>query len=222
MIALAILLAPTTTPTMTDRPKRNPTSVRVMKTDAIGFHSLVGEADAVILEFSRDGVEAGLIGDALDRLMLLTDSKEYVERFTSRVMFMFDGYNSDPREIYQIPECVKFFGELTQRWPYWFHFIKKDYGTVYLLLLMQIAARSQRRMAAGSAGGEGSGGIWGVGHAGGKTFVELDPIDLGAVLQEGFDGMNSLHDHMGVPGAINQLLSEQIGRAVDEALGLGQ
>lgn len=190
---------------------------QIMKTDADGFHKLVDLADVVVIEFTRDGVQAGLIGDALDRLMLLTDSADYLKRFESRVVFSFDGYNHDPREIYEIPECVRFFGQLTKAWPYWFHFIAKDGDCVALLLLMMVAAKQQEAMEARTMLSSDA-AIKEVRRRGEERGVVLDPDALGVVLQEGFDGMNSLHDHMNVPGVVNMDISERFGRALDAAL----
>lgn len=198
------------------QPSRRVTA-QVMKTNAEGFHDLVHLADAVVIEFSREGVEAGLIGDSLDRLMLLTDSAEYLKRFESRVMFSFDGYNNDPREIYEIPECARFFGRITKAWPYWFHFIAKDSDCVALLLLMMVSARQQESLDKKSMLNPEA-AIREIHRRGEERGVVLDPEVLGVVLQEGFDGMNSLHDHMGVPGVTNMDISEKFGRALDTAL----
>jgi hypothetical protein len=46
-----------------------------------------------------------------------------VERFEGSVSIYFDGYESDLRELWRIPECVRFFGGLDDAWPHWLHFI---------------------------------------------------------------------------------------------------
>lgn len=93
--------------------------------------------DAIIFVFSRDRVERGDIGDTLGQLNALSDNPENVRRFVGRVFFMFDGYNDDPRQIYQVPEARDFFAKLTAMLPLWAHYLHRDAETVgiaYLLL----------------------------------------------------------------------------------------
>ncbi|QOX05468.1 MULTISPECIES: hypothetical protein [Xanthomonas] len=93
--------------------------------------------DAIIFVFSRERVERCDIGDTLGQLNALSDNPENVRRFVGRVFFMFDGYNDDPRQIYQVPEARDFFAKLTAMLPLWAHYLHRDAETVgiaYLLL----------------------------------------------------------------------------------------
>ncbi|WJM76679.1 hypothetical protein QTJ10_00575 [Xanthomonas hortorum pv. vitians] len=93
--------------------------------------------DAIIFVFSRERVERGDIGDTLGQLNALSHNPENVRRFVGRVFFMFDGYNDDPRQIYQVPEARDFFAKLTAMLPLWAHYLHRDAETVgiaYLLL----------------------------------------------------------------------------------------
>ncbi|APP82586.1 hypothetical protein P2A78_20660 [Xanthomonas perforans] len=93
--------------------------------------------DAIIFVFSRERVERGDIGDTLGQLNALSHNAENVRRFVGRVFFMFDGYNDDPRQIYQVPEARDFFAKLTAMLPLWAHYLHRDAETVgiaYLLL----------------------------------------------------------------------------------------
>lgn len=95
------------------------------------------DCDAVIFVFSRQRVERGDIGDTLGQLNTLSDNPENVRRFAGRVFFMFDGYNDDPREIYEIPEAREFFSKITAMLPLWAHYLHRDpetIGIAYLLL----------------------------------------------------------------------------------------
>jgi hypothetical protein len=95
-------------------------------TDGTSFDAKAHLGDFIILQFSRAEVERGLIGDALDRLRLISDDREKFCRFENSVVFIFEGYDQDPREVQEIPEVVKFFRTLTAQWPYWLHFIQRD------------------------------------------------------------------------------------------------
>lgn len=91
-------------------------------TNADGVDALTNDADFVVLSLSRREVERGLIGDAADRLMRLSDRGGLVRRFAQRVVLHVDGYDDDPRELVEIPECRNFLGELTEIFPWWLHF----------------------------------------------------------------------------------------------------
>jgi hypothetical protein len=107
-------------------------------TDGAGFDALSGQCDIVAIVIGRREVESGHVGDVVDRLMRLSDSRENVLRFESSVVVSFDGYDDDPRPVGAIPECVKFFRKVHAAWPFWYHFLVKDSGMfgVVLTLLM--------------------------------------------------------------------------------------
>lgn len=92
------------------------------------------------------------------------------------MLSFFQGYENDPREIYQIRECVKFFRTLTDHWPLWFHFINKRAESFALVLRLLVDVEIINS---------------GDGRAGYK-FV--DPYQVGVVIQKLFDGMNVLYE----------------------------
>ena len=106
-------------------------------TDGRQLDKSIHNYDAVVFVFDRARVERGDIGDTLGQLNTLSDNPENVRRFAGRVFFMFDGYNDDPRQIYQIPEARSFFSKITSLLPLWAHYLHRDPETVgiaYLLL----------------------------------------------------------------------------------------
>lgn len=83
----------------------------------------MGDKHAFIgLMLTRREIEAGLVGDAVDRLMVLSDSADYTRRFGNSVAVVVQGYDDDPRELHEVPECRRFLRNITAQWPYWFHF----------------------------------------------------------------------------------------------------
>ena len=117
----------------------------IIYTDGAGFARMEDDDGKrlVIMEFSRQNVEAGLTGDAVDRLMHLTDTKSNTIAYEDLVCFFFSGYDFDPREIPDIPECRKFFQAVTELFPYWLHFLIKAPETLNLAysLLCQVTPR---------------------------------------------------------------------------------
>ncbi|KLC04050.1 hypothetical protein XP420_15685 [Xanthomonas perforans] len=106
-------------------------------TDGNHLDQSILDHDAIVFMFSRDRVERGDIGETLGQLNVLSDNAENVRRFAGRVFFTFDGYNDDPRHIYQVPEAREFFSKITEMLPLWAHYLHRDpelIGIVYLLL----------------------------------------------------------------------------------------
>lgn len=121
---------------MDEKMNRKPVSATFKISDGSRIDQDIADGDFLVMTFSRREVQSGLIGDALDRLMSISDRPDFVRQFADRMTFIFEGYDEDAREIYQIPECIKFFRELNVRWPYWFHFLEKTKLTYGLLFQM--------------------------------------------------------------------------------------
>lgn len=106
--------------------------------DSSDIDYCLDECDFIIIEFSRANVEACLPGNGLDRLMTLSDSAHYSTKFAQAVLFAFDGYGDDPRELCEIPEVRVFVKALHAQWTYWAHFLAPlpdIMGLLYTLLL---------------------------------------------------------------------------------------
>ena len=102
---------------------------KLIISDSRQMHALLkenAESTFLILSFGRESVENFLIGDAVDRLMCLSDTAENTLNFCSKIAIYFSGYESDPREVWHIPECKRFVRKLNQEWPYFFHFLEKQ------------------------------------------------------------------------------------------------
>jgi hypothetical protein len=104
--------------------------VRMLDADGLADNS----ADAlVVLMITRREIESGHIASAIERLHVLTDSRENVIRYRESLAFMVDGYNDDPRELAQIPEVSAFFRTLNQAWPHWLWFLMRGGGMFSIL-----------------------------------------------------------------------------------------
>lgn len=79
--------------------------------------------DLVIIGIGRDKVESNDISLALSTLTDLFAGPNTVRRLQGRVSILFEGYDDDPREVYEIPEVRRFLGTLDRRFPYWLYFL---------------------------------------------------------------------------------------------------
>lgn len=161
------------------------------------FDSRARDGDVVVVAFSRREVDAGQIGDALDRLLNLSDNPDNVRRFRDRVSFVFEGRESDPREIHQVPEAVSFFRALTRSWPYWTHFAEKlgDTASLTIALLCDVVV---------------------VATGAGVTGCSLrDTAQLKTVLQQLFAGQNALYEAHGLSEDENMVTTDAFLAALD-------
>lgn len=99
---------------------------KIMLVDGSSAADAAHLADLAVIMVSRHEVEAGHIGDLVDRLMVFSDDPHLAEKFMGKMVLVFDGYNDDVREVTQIPDLVRFFVAVTEEWPYWLHFLEND------------------------------------------------------------------------------------------------
>lgn len=177
--------------------------IKLIQTDSRGFDALADQAELILVSFSRKNVEKCATGDAVERLMLLSDSPVYTRKFMGRISFVFEGYDHDSRDIQQIPECVRFFRELTKTWPYWLHFVSKDDQTLGMLFSMVFDNKL-------------------VSKGGGYSSYEItNPHQLSDAMKHLFNAMNALHDLHGVEEAVNYRISTEVNDRLMRYVGGG-
>lgn len=89
--------------------------------------------DPVILMFSRRQAETGDLDEPPELLRSLTADRGVAVEFCGRVSLVVDGYNDDPRELFEILEVRAYIKRLDQAWPYWFFFLSQADESVKLL-----------------------------------------------------------------------------------------
>jgi len=89
--------------------------------------------DPVILMFSRRQVETCDIDEPLQFLRRLTADRHTALEFCGRISLVIDGYNDDPRELFEIPEVRAYIKRLDQEWRYWFFFLSQADESIKLL-----------------------------------------------------------------------------------------
>lgn len=93
----------------------------------------LNEGDLIILEVHKETIDSNRFENHLKEIKL------YEERgFRSNMAFTVSGYDTDPRELWAIPEVKKWFRSLYKKVPYLFYFLSEEnYGinTVFLILV---------------------------------------------------------------------------------------
>lgn len=152
-----------------------------------------GVTDPVVILISRQKVEEGDLQTLLDRLKAFCLTREDVAKYQAQMILQVDGYDSDPRELTDIPEVRALLRRLADEWPYWAYFLNQVDDSLPLL-------------ASCAVGEEFLGG----------GRVVPNPARLDRFLKRGFAGMNELFDRFDLPEQQN----EELSRGLFEALGL--
>ena len=118
------------------------------RTDADGFAAMTPNA-LVILEVTRAEIETGLYSSALERLLVLNDTRENALLYRESLFLQVVGYDDDSRELPEIPEVRDFFTKLTQAWPHWMWFLSRELGTLHLLVSLLSPILMHRKTGSG-------------------------------------------------------------------------
>lgn len=62
--------------------------------------------------------------------------------YANKVVLMVEGYDNDPRELFEIQEIREYFSTLDRLFPYWFYFINREknngYSSLSLIMLLLV------------------------------------------------------------------------------------
>jgi len=117
---------------------------------------------------------------------------ELRNKFDSLV-FLNDGYNYHPEEIYCIPEVRNYYQELHKRWPWWAFFlanVEANFSVAYLCLLKSV--QSVKR--SGEA----------------DCAAVFDPSEVLKILMHDFSRMNYLWDIAGMSEEDNEKRTDEL------------
>jgi TPR repeat protein len=97
----------------------------------------------VVLDFDRGDIEAGDTSDVMAVLKQLLE-RDAATKFCERVDLCCSGYDSDSRELWEIPEVRAFVQKLDQQFPYWCYFLSRNgEGLMWLTYCLYPLALSQ-------------------------------------------------------------------------------
>jgi TPR repeat protein len=80
--------------------------------------------DHLLLDFAKADIEAGNTSDAMQVLVQLLE-KDAAMKFCERLDVCSSEYESDQRELWEIPEVRAFVQKLDREFPYWCYFLSK-------------------------------------------------------------------------------------------------
>ena len=92
-------------------------------------------SDFMTVVVSKEEVDSGDISPALGTFKLLLQSPETMEHFFERVEIAFQGYDSDSRELFEIPDVRQYVHKLDEQFPFWLFFLAKTHPGLQCLML---------------------------------------------------------------------------------------
>lgn len=141
--------------------------------------------EPVYLVLSRLQVESGDTQEPMAFLQHLVSSSNAALEFMGRVSLIVDGYNDDPRELFEIPEVRHYYKKLDSQWPYWFFFLSQADDSIQIL---ESCLRDTVEVIPG------------------VSSVDLEQMERS--LARHFTALNRLCEALAIPAEINQEISE--------------
>lgn len=81
--------------------------------------------EPIFLVISREQIDEMNLHEPLTVLRQLAGNPEKAIAACGRISLVIDGYNTDPRELFEIPEVRRYILQLDALWPYWFFFLSQ-------------------------------------------------------------------------------------------------
>lgn len=156
-----------------------------------------GLSDPVVFVISRQQVEALDFDEPLDFLHSLvpTAHPHHAWAYKGRLSLVIAGYETDPRELFEIPEVCRYLRALDEQWPFWLFFFNQVDDSIKLIAL---CLASSIEVVPGAA--------------------HIDPDGLRRFLERGFTAVNYLFESYGFPETENEALSTELSRLFANSL----
>jgi hypothetical protein len=148
----------------------------------------------IVLHIDKASVESMNIEPPLRALRVLAVTADVVRAHRHSVQLAFDGYDKDPRAVYEHEAVRRFVQGLTQEFPYWTHFASLDDDETLAVIMHCLAAPVE----VNRVGKRGS------------LSVLIDTAAWHARLMDLFGHMNALYRDMGITDADRSETTEAI------------
>jgi hypothetical protein len=167
--------------------------------DAIRAHWALNEtlqkADFVLYAVPRDNIETGNVGPVAGFIERIIHNDTLCRKLQGRIIIEIDGYNEDPREIFEIPEVVQWYEKADPVFKYWFYFLSPEFPSTEFpsLLTYWTCMCSGKRMNRKPKRN------W--------AWVEMDADRMLSVLERNLMRLNELTDRLGLSEEQNRRIS---------------
>ena len=154
-----------------------------------------------VLIFEHAWIEDMNVAAGERLLQQLVASRASVERFAGTVRLIFDGFDDDPRPLWDIEPVRVWFRMLTVAFPYWLVFLDRTHPEVPLVFNL-LAGPGTPTMLDGV-----------------EPAREHSTAAIGEVLRDLFCGMNQLCARFGIPLETNNRWTAEISQVLDAFTG---
>ena len=120
-------------------------------------------------------------------------------KYESKIGFLIEGYDDDPRELWVIDEVKEYFQTLDLLFPYWFYFLHKDRDIGYIgtkeMILLLVPAKI-------------------INNTGEVATIELDESLMKDSIDFHFHYLNELTNKLGISIDENKRISSEVLKAI--------
>ena len=166
-------------------------------------NTLTIDHDLIVVVLDQVNISVCNTAPAVAALRVLLLDPTRVRQFAGRVSFMFEGYESQKDELYQNPIVRAFVVRLTEQFPYWLHFVRKDDDSLFVLTMCLI----------------GPDGLTVEQRPEGRVHLNVNSDKFNDVVMTLFGHMNALYEEYGLSNAENSAMTQQVKRWLDRILG---
>lgn len=162
---------------------------------------LQNEADLVIYIIPREDIESLNIDNTIGFFERLLATKSLAKSLQGKIDFAIDGYDDDPRELWQIPEVRSWFKAVEKPAKHWFYFLTNDTDSSGLPTLAFCRCRSSWLINPSKNKGK-------------RGRVQIDLADLGPFFMRNFSALNEISDWVGLSQNENKEISYKIAKCL--------
>jgi len=153
--------------------------------------------EPVVFVISRQQVDRVDIESSLGflRNLIPSDQPDHIWANKGRLSLVISGYDTDPRELYEIPEVCRYMRLLDAEWPFWLFFLNQVDESIKVVAT---CVASTIEVAPGA--------------------VQVDSLGLTQFLERGFAGVNFIFDTYSFPEAENEVLSKGVSQILENSM----
>lgn len=96
---------------------------------------LYNSANPIIFGVPYDDIKSGDVNTVLSALNSFLDTRERLIWARARFTILFEGYDDDPRDVWDILEVREYVKKLDAEFPYWFYFTDLNHHTLKVICL---------------------------------------------------------------------------------------
>ena len=92
--------------------------------------------DKIVLFIPRNVIEANDHSFVLNIFDEVFRNPALIPKFKNQVTIGFDGYDNDPKEVFEITAVRNYIQQLTTKFPYWLYFLSLDDHSLQIMMLI--------------------------------------------------------------------------------------